>query len=187
VTQAAQRIAGAVWALDPALAHQRHFPAVDWSQSYSLYGTACGRWFADQVGADWLEIRRELMELLQRERELRDIAGLIGTDALEARDRLVMEVARAVRELLLRQSAFHAHDAASSVRKTYELAAVLRKLHQTASAAVGSGAAVERLDLDAVRRTLVRLRDASDEEVDARAREARESVEQLAAAAARRG
>ncbi len=122
VTQAALRVTGALWALDPSLAHQRHFPAVNWDTSYSLYADACAPWFREHVGEDWPALREELMSLLQRERELRDIAALVGPESLEPRDRLVMEIAATVRDIMLRQNAYHPHDGASSVEKTYALA-----------------------------------------------------------------
>jgi len=106
VTQASLRVAGALWALDADLAHQRQFPAVDWETSYSLYTDVTDSWFAAQVGADWPALRRETIGLLQRERELRDIAGLVGPEALQDEDRLVLDAAHTVRELVLSQSAY---------------------------------------------------------------------------------
>ncbi|MGH7693836.1 MAG: V-type ATP synthase subunit A, partial [Gemmatimonadaceae bacterium] len=179
VTQAALRVTGALWALDASLAHQRHFPAVDWGTSYSLYADACARWFASEVASDWRELRAELMALLQRERELRDVAALVGPDALEPRDRLVMDVSAIVREVLLQQHAFHPQEASSSVQKTYALAAAMRTLYRSGLAAVESGATRERLQLDAARRALVRLREAPTDSIAAAAREAQSEAEKI--------
>ena len=118
VTQASLRVAGALWALDPALAHQRQFPAVDWETSYSLYGDVTDPWFAEHAGPEWPQVRRDTLELMQKERELREIAGLVGPEALQDRDRLLLEVAALVRETVLGQSAFDANDALSPVAKT---------------------------------------------------------------------
>lgn len=167
VTQAAQRVSGAMWALDASLAHQRHFPAVDWSTSYSLYADACAQWFAREVAPDWPELRRDILGLLEHERQLRDVAALVGADALEPPDRLVMDVAGLVRELLLRQSAFHEHDASSSKQKTYGLAKAIGLGHRSARAAIGAGKAVEREQLEPLRRALQELRDSADESVEA--------------------
>ena len=94
VTQACLRVAGALWALDAALAHQRQFPAVDWETSYSLYADAMARWFDDVRSiARWSETRARVLELLQRDAELREIAGLVGPEALEDEDRLVLAAA----------------------------------------------------------------------------------------------
>jgi V/A-type H+-transporting ATPase subunit A len=182
VTQAALRVTGALWALDASLAHQRHFPAVDWSTSYSLYGDACAHWFAEHVAPDWPDLRRELMALLQRERELRDVAALVGLDALEPRDRLLMEIAAIVREMLLRQNAFHPHDGSSVVTKTYELAAVIRDAHHAGLAALEAGSAIDRLPLEPLRRALNGLRESPIESLPASAADARATAAAIAAA-----
>jgi len=119
VTQASQRIAGALWALDPALAHARHFPAVDWKRSYSLYLDALDGWFRSQAGEDWPDLRRDLMALLQREEQLQEIVQMVGIDALQDPERVLLSVSRMVREEFLRQSAFSENDASCPPRKAY--------------------------------------------------------------------
>jgi len=151
VTQASLRVVGALWALDARLAHQRQFPAVDWDSSYSLYVDGSADWFASEGGADWSKLRTETIRLLQRDRELREIAGLVGVDALEDDDRLVLEGARIAREFLIGQNAFHPHDAFSTVAKTYHLARLLWAFMQMGSDALSSGVGFEKLDLAAVR------------------------------------
>lgn len=172
VTQASLRVAGAMWALDASLAHQRHYPAVDWDASFSLYVGAVSGWFAEAAGADWESLRQYLVALLQRERELRDIAGLVGPDALEDEDRFVMSAAWIVRDVLLRQNAFHPHDARSSVEKTYAMAAAAVQAARTGREALQRGVPASRLELDSLRQALVALRDAPEDEVAARARAA---------------
>jgi len=168
VTQAALRVVGALWALDPALAHQRQFPAVDWETSYSLYATATAPWFAQHTHADWPDLRRRTLELMQRDRELREIAGLVGPEALQDADRLLLETARLVRDTVLAQSAFDAHDAASTVAKTHRLAALALAVHAAGTAALQSGRAIERVDLTAARHALAAARRAPPAELDAR-------------------
>ncbi len=180
VTQASLRVAGAMWALDPGLAHQRHFPAVDWETSYSLYVERIADWFADQGGDDWSEVRLGLMELMQHERELRDIASLVGPDALEDADRLTMECAAIVRDVVLRQNAFHEHDASSSVTKTYGLARAALEAHRAGIRALDAGAVFARLDLAPVRRALGALRDCPEDEVASRAADALATARALA-------
>ena len=159
VTQAALRVSGAMWALDATLAHQRHYPAVDWETSFSLYAEQVSAWFTEHGGANWAQVRRELVELLQKERELRDIASLVGPDALEDRDHLIIEAAALVREVVLRQNAYHPNDAICSPAKTYALAsAALDVLHQGA-AQLKSGSAFASIDLAPARRALMALRD----------------------------
>jgi len=119
VTQASQRVAGALWALDPALAHARHFPAVDWKRSYSLYLDALDGWFRTHAGEDWPELRRDLMALLQREEQLQEIVQMVGIDALQDPERILLSVSRMVREEFLRQSAFSENDASCPPRKAY--------------------------------------------------------------------
>jgi V/A-type H+/Na+-transporting ATPase subunit A len=180
VTQASLRVAGAMWALDPALAHQRHFPAVDWETSYSLYAERIAPWFSEHAGPSWVPVRAGLMTLLQRERELRDIASLVGPDALEDADRLTMDCAAMVREIVLRQNAYHPHDAASSVARTYALAASALEARKAGAAALASGVPIARLDLGPVRRALVALRDAPEEEHERRAADAHAAAQALA-------
>ncbi len=168
VTQASLRVAGALWALDAALAHERQFPAVDWETSYSLYAEAVTPWFERAGGAGWGELRRETMELLQRGRELQEIAMLVGPDTLQDADRLVLEMARLFREAVLAQSAYDPNDARSSVLKTWRLATLARDLHHSAKAAIESGVPFERLDLAPARRALSALRPAAETEMEAR-------------------
>jgi V/A-type H+-transporting ATPase subunit A len=172
VTQASLRVAGALWALDPALAHERQFPAVDWETSYSLYADAVTPWFENAGGTGWGELRRETMELLQRGRELHEIAMLVGPDTLQDADRLVLEMARLVREAVLAQSAYDPNDARSSVLKTWRLATLARDLHRAARAALESGTPFDRLDLAPARRALRALRPAADGELEARVADA---------------
>jgi len=179
VTQASLRVTGALWALDPALAHQRHFPAVDWETSYSLDADRVSDWFETNAGAGWSDSRRSLMTLLQRERELRDIASLVGSDALEDADRLVMDCAAMVRDVVLRQSAYDPNDARSSLAKTRALAACADLLYTTASAALSRGTLYADVDLGQVARALGRLRDSDDAGVAAREAETRAAIRTL--------
>lgn len=181
VTQASLRVAGALWALDPELAHQRQFPAVDWETSYSLHAGNTDPWFATEAGADWPALRRDTLELLQRERELREIAGLIGPEALQDRDRLLLDAARLVRETVLGQSAFDPNDALSPVNKTYRLAQLARQAYQAGLSALDRGAVLERLNLAPVRRAIAAVRWAPLAELDARIADATRAVQQIGA------
>lgn len=176
ITQAALRVAGALWALDPALAHQRQFPAVDWETSYSLHAGHTDAWFAEHAGAEWPDLRRETLELLQRERELREIAGLIGPEALQDKDRLLLEAARLVRETVLGQSAFDPNDALSPVGKTYRLALLARQAYLAGVAALDRGAAFDKLNLAPLRRAIAAVRWSPAAELEARAAEAERLV-----------
>ena len=177
VTQASLRAAGALWALDPALAHQRQFPAVDWEVSYSLYAGPTAAWFAGEVGADWPDLRQEILTLLERDRELRDVAGLVGPEALEDGDRLLLQVARLVRELLIGQSAVDPVDAFSPLARTHALAGLLIALRDGARSAIDRGRALESLDLAPAVRALSAVRRAGPDELPGRVEAARGAIE----------
>jgi V/A-type H+-transporting ATPase subunit A len=168
VTQATLRVTGALWALDPTLAQQRQFPAVDWSASYSLYADQLAEWFAAEVGSDWPQLRRAALALLRRGRELRDIAGIVGPDALQDADRHTLESARIFQELVLGQSAFDPNDARSNLDKTYKLASIALTLHRRVLAAIERGLQVDAGELGAARRALVAVRDAAPDQVPVR-------------------
>ena len=184
VTQAALRVTGALWALDAGLAHQRHFPAVDWSTSYSLYVESVGEWFAREGGPDWMAARTEISALLQRDQELREIAGLVGLSALADIDRLTIEVAGLVRDVVLRQSAYDPNDFSSPPRKTYALVRRCARLFKLASAALARGTVLSALPLEQVGPALVAMRDAPAAELDARAADVDALIDRIPAQAA---
>ncbi len=179
VTQASLRVAGALWALDPGLAHQRQFPAVDWETSYSLYTARTLAWFEENAAPDWGELRRQVLDLLERDAEIREIAGLVGPEALQEIDRLTLETASLVREIVLGQNAFDPNDASSSIAKTHLLASLAMTLHREAGELLASGVPMETLDLGTPRRALARLRDASEDRLEASEREARAAVARI--------
>jgi V/A-type H+-transporting ATPase subunit A len=179
VTQASLRVVGALWALDPRLAHQRQFPAVDWDTSYSLYAEATSAWFGSEGGSDWSELRTDTIRLLQRDRELREIAGLVGVEALEDEDRLVLEGARIAREFLIGQSAFHPHDAFSSVEKTYHLARLLWHLMGTGRSALEQGVSFDKLDLAAARVAFGAVKTASPDTLKQRIADAERIISEM--------
>jgi V/A-type H+-transporting ATPase subunit A len=176
VTQATLRVAGALWALDPALAQQRQFPAVDWSVSYSLQAERITPWFDQHVGDRWSALRRDTLDLLQRGRELRDIASLVGPDALQDADRLTLESARDLQELLLGQSAYDPADAFSPPRKTLDLASLALNLHARALGHIQAGTRFDQLEVGAARRAITEFRSAPTDEAPARLREAEAAV-----------
>jgi V/A-type H+-transporting ATPase subunit A len=167
VTQACMRVAGALWALDADLAHQRQFPAVDWHASYSLYQAATDRWFGHAVDPQWPSLRAATLALLQRDAELRDVAAIVGAEAMEDVDRLTLAGAAAVRELLLGQSAYDPEDAFCPPAKTFALARATLALVDRARAALERGTAFADLDLGAARRAIAALRAAPAAGLDA--------------------
>jgi len=158
VTQAALRVAGAMWALDPGLAQRRVFPAVDLELSYTLFVNEVAGWMAEHAGDDWLGLRRGVLDLLQRERELEDIAALVGRDSLQDRERFLLEAASLFREVVLQQNAFHPVDAASSLPKTHALARLAFDWYSVGARALERGLPLEDLPLSEVRAALLRMR-----------------------------
>ena len=159
VTQACLFVAGALWALDPSLAHQRQFPAVDWETSFSLYSDAIASYFDASVDPAWSSTRARVLDLLQRDTELREVATVVGPEALEDRDRLLLAVAAAVREFVLGQSAFDPNDAFSPPSKTFALARAALRAFDTATEALSRGVAFADIPFENVRRALAHLRD----------------------------
>lgn len=121
VAQSTLRIVKVFWGLSANLAYQRHFPAIDWLQSYSLYDDKLANWYSEHVADDYNQCKGELMYILQEESQLNEIVRLVGMDALGSRDRLVMETAKTIREDYLHQNAFHEVDTYSSLNKQYKM------------------------------------------------------------------
>ncbi len=145
VSQATLRIVKVFWGLDSSLAYKRHFPAVNWLTSYSLYAESLSGWFNENVKPDWFALRGRLMATLQEEAELEEIVKLVGMDALSAADRLKLETARSVREDFLHQNAFDETDTYTSLFKQYLMMKLIMNFYDKASDAIKKGASVEKI------------------------------------------
>ena len=145
VSQATLRIVKVFWGLDSALAYKRHFPAINWLTSYSLYADSLGSWFNDNVFEEWTSLRARLMALLSDEASLDEIVKLVGMDALSPTDRLKMETARSIREDFLHQLAFHEVDTYSSLRKQYLMMKLVLRFYDGSLDALKKGANIEKL------------------------------------------
>ena len=145
VTQASMRAAAALWALSPELANRRHYPAVDWAQSFTLDADRLAGWFARSAGSEWSAVRERAMQLLQKERELQEIAQLVGVEALQDAERLILESARLVREGFLRQSAYQEVDCTCSPRKMLRMLRSILEFHDQAASAIAQGRALATL------------------------------------------
>jgi len=146
VSQATLRIAKVFWGLDAALAYRRHFPAINWLLSYSLYLDNVASYFRETIGEKWNEMRREAMRLLQEEAELEEIVRLVGIDALSARERLTLETAKSIREDFLHQNATHEVDTYSSLQKQFRMLDLILTFHHEAIRALEKG--LLEFDLD---------------------------------------
>lgn len=139
VTQATLRIVKVFWGLDSQLAYRRHFPAINWLNSYSLYLDKVGPWMNENVAEDWVELRQKAMALLQEEANLQEIARLVGIDALSEEDRLKLEVAKSLREDYLQQNAFHDVDTYAPLNKQYRMLKAVFQFGDEARKALESG------------------------------------------------
>ena len=140
VSQGTLRIVKVFWGLDAGLARQRHFPAINWLNSYSLYPQSLDQWFRDNIAPDFPEIRVELSGLLQIESELQEIVQLVGSDALPVDQQLTLEVARMIREYFLQQNGFHDVDAYCDINLQYKMAKAILAFQESAKSAMASGA-----------------------------------------------
>jgi V/A-type H+-transporting ATPase subunit A len=138
VTQNSLRIAGAFWGLDARLAYSRHFPAINWLTSYSLYLDALQEWYTHNVGMDFLQMRRELLEILQKEDELKKIVQLVGKESLSEPDKLLLDIARTIRDDFLRQNAFHDVDAFCPLQKQYYMMKAILTFYSTCQRVLGT-------------------------------------------------
>ena len=143
VSQGTLRIVKVFWGLDAPLARQRHFPAINWLNSYSLYPQSLDQWFRDNIAQDFPEVRVEMSSLLQVEAELQEIVQLVGSDALPVDQQLTLEVARMIREFFLQQNAFHEIDAYSGVDQQYRMAKAILTFQDSAKKALAAGAQLE--------------------------------------------
>ena len=145
VSQATLRIVKVFWGLDSALAYKRHFPAINWLNSYSLYLDDMEKWFNAEVAEDWMAGRQKMMSLLQEEAELEEIVKMVGMDALSATDRLKMEAARSIREDFLHQNSFHEIDTYTSLKKQHMMMTLVTSFYEKAVEALKQGAALNKL------------------------------------------
>ena len=145
VSQATLRIVKVFWSLDSALAYKRHFPAINWLKSYSLYLDGMKNWFDTEVSPDWMLCRNRMMLLLQEEEELDEIVKLVGMDALSAPDRIELEAARSIREDFLHQDAFHEVDTFTSLPKQLLMMKLVLAYYDKANEALKNGASVNAI------------------------------------------
>ncbi len=143
VSQATLRIVKVFWGLSAQLAYKRHFPAIDWLISYSLYADRMKDWFDANVGEDFMDLRAFIMNILQEEASLDEIVRLVGMDALSSRDRMTMETAKMVREDYLHQNAFHETDTYTSLAKQHKMLSLIKKFYDLGNEAVASYADIE--------------------------------------------
>jgi V/A-type H+-transporting ATPase subunit A len=167
VSQATLRIVKVFWGLDSNLAYQRHFPAINWLTSYSLYADSLADWYNNNVSKDWMKLRARFMEILHDEAELKEIVKLIGMDALSPNDRLKMETARSIREDFLHQLAFHEIDTYTSLKKQLYMMKLILNFNDEAADVLAKGADVETVANLEVREKIGRFKYIEEDKTDA--------------------
>ena len=167
VSQATLRIVKVFWGLDSQLAYKRHFPAINWLTSYSLYAENLGKWFNANAGEDWTELRGRIMAMLSEEASLEEIVKLVGMDALSAGDRLKMEAARSIREDYLQQDSFDEVDTYSSLKKQHMMLRLVLAYYDKALDALSLGADINKLAAIPIREDIGRFKFIHEKETDA--------------------
>jgi len=168
MTQNSLRITGAFWALDTGLAHRRHFPAISWTKSYSLYLRSIQESYRERISEEFPRLRDEAMAVLQREAELQEIVQLVGPDALPENERLILEVARMLREDYLQQFAFDEIDAFCPLQKQYIMLKAIMTYYTKGQEALRRGAALSQLNSLPYKEEIARLKKIPPDEAPAR-------------------
>ena len=183
VSQATLRIVKVFWGLDSALAYKRHFPAINWLTSYSLYVDNMANWFNEEVAADWMEDRQKMMTILQEEAELNEIVQMVGMDALSPTDRLKMEAARSIREDFLHQNSFHEIDTYTPFRKQYLMMKLVLAFYEKSVDALNKGADMNALIAMPVREKIGRYKYTTDADIENEYKNVEEELDKEVAAA----
>jgi V/A-type H+-transporting ATPase subunit A len=165
VSQGTLRVVKTFWSLDAALASSRHFPSINWLSSYSLYVPDLEGWYVKNIGEEFISNRDEVMRILQKEAELKDIVQLVGAEALPDTERIVLEIGRMIREDFLRQSAFDKIDAYTSMKKQAFMLATILHFRKRAEEAIGRGVAIEAVSRMRIISDISRMKEVPEAEV----------------------
>jgi V/A-type H+-transporting ATPase subunit A len=163
VTQSTIRVTGTLWALDTSLARRRHYPAINWHRSYTLYFETLRTWFLKNVNQTWAGLREKLLEILQKDAELQEMVQLVGPDALPPQDRLVLETSRMLRDCFLQQNAMSDYDASCSVHKQYKMLEMLLAFHSKCNDALSKGCDLDEMLALPIREDVSRLREVPED------------------------
>ncbi|MEA4825404.1 MAG: V-type ATP synthase subunit A, partial [Clostridium sp.] len=167
VTQSTLRIVKVFWGLDAQLAYRRHFPAINWLNSYSLYLESIGQWMNENVSEEWVDLRTKAMALLQEEANLQEIVRLVGIDALSEGDRLKLEVAKSIREDYLMQNAFHEVDTYASLNKQYKMLKLVLSFQDEAERALKAGVYLKKIiDMEEMKDKIARAKYIPENDID---------------------
>jgi len=166
VVQATLRVVKVFWSLDDKLAYRRHFPAINWLTSYSLYRETLRKYFDEKISPEFSEMSLEAMKILEKEAELEEIVRLVGAEALSQEDQLLLEIARSIREDFLHQNAFHEVDTYASIKKQYLMLKAIMKLYDVCQTALQRGVTVKKLKESEIWERVARMRYIPEEKID---------------------
>ena len=166
VSQATLRIVKVFWGLSASLAYKRHFPAIDWLVSYSLYADKLGEWFKQNVASDYVELHSFVMRILQEEAELDEIVRLVGMDALSYKDRMTMETAKMIREDYLHQNAFHETDTYTSLLKQHKMLRLIYEFYKLGNVAIENYAELDDVLSISAKEKIGRAKYVPESEID---------------------
>ncbi len=181
VSQNTLRATRVFWALDSSLASRRHFPAINWLNSYSLYMDTLSEWYAKNVGAEMTQLRDSAMSLLQQEFEINEVVQLVGYDALPEKDKEILDIARSVREDYLQQSAFDEVDTFASMRKQYLMLKSIMLMHSAESAAIAKGVAVDQLQGIDAKEKIAKMKYVREAEITAYSESVSKAIDAISA------
>ncbi|MFN3467402.1 MAG: V-type ATP synthase subunit A, partial [Candidatus Brocadiales bacterium] len=186
VTQHSMRISGAFWALDTHLAYRRHFPAINWHKSYTLYYKAMKDWYLKHVNPEWDDLRTQTLQIQQKDAELQEVVQLVGPDALQDQERLILEIARMIREGFLQQHAFSPVDASCPLNKQYRMLRTFLSFYERCKKEIETGTSIVTILKLPVREEIARLKEVPHEKfeehcarLEGRVKEAFEGLHEL--------
>jgi V/A-type H+-transporting ATPase subunit A len=179
VSQGTLRVTRVFWALDATLANARHFPSINWLASYSLYGDELGKWYAENVDKEWSALTADTIFMLQKEAEINEVVQLVGYDALPEKEKMVLDVAKAIREDFLQQNAFDEVDTFSSMRKQLLMLRAISIMQEYEKAAVDRGVTVEEMQRIEAKQRLARMKYVKEEQIERYFNELKGSLEEI--------
>ncbi|MEX1053309.1 MAG: V-type ATP synthase subunit A [Nitrosopumilaceae archaeon] len=177
VSQNTLRVTRVFWALDASLASRRHFPSINWLTSYSLYADDMGEWYKNNVAHDWITLRKEALEILQRESELQEIVQLVGYDALPEPEKGVLDTARSIREDYLQQSAYDEVDTYTSIKKQYQLLSTILEFGRKESNAIKKGTTSVKIGALESRKMISRIKWTKEDQVEQLVKDTKATME----------
>ena len=166
VSQNTLRVTRVFWGLDAGLANRRHFPSINWLTSYSLYSNDLSDWYKSNVSKDWVDLRKEALEILQRESELQEIVQLVGYDALPEPEKGVLDTARSIREDYLQQSAFDEVDTYTSIEKQYNMLKYILEFGRMEADAIKKGVSAAKISSLESRGMIPKMKWTKEEELE---------------------